>query len=90
MDDNLRHDASAMPAPAPAFLSSPRTYAELRCGVESVLLTGQRRIEEAKVRTIGKRYGCAESIAWKWISRKARPRAEVKTYRNSGSFRCGV
>ena len=29
----------------------PRTYAELRHGVEETLLTGQRRIEEAKVRT---------------------------------------
>jgi len=29
----------------------PRTYAELRSGVKEVLLVGQRRIEQAKVRT---------------------------------------
>jgi endonuclease YncB( thermonuclease family) len=32
-------------------LSVPKTYAELRRGVEAALLTGQRNIEQAKVRT---------------------------------------
>jgi hypothetical protein len=31
--------------------SAPKTYAELRRGVEEALLTGQRNIEQAKVRT---------------------------------------
>lgn len=34
---------------APAV--TPATYAELRRGVEATLLTGQREIEQAKVRT---------------------------------------
>ena len=32
-------------------LSAPKTYAELRRGVEQTLLAGQRQIEAAKVRT---------------------------------------
>jgi len=37
--------------PVSASLSAPTTYAELRRGVEAALLTGQREIERAKVRT---------------------------------------
>jgi len=31
--------------------TAPKTYAELKRGVEAALLTGQRNVEQAKVRT---------------------------------------